>query len=610
MAKKYIVRSFNPGKKDHNKINPLINLSQLGIKSTSSILKTSLSLGASETNENGLEDQYLPYGDELYGTKFNKYRDITTQQSQSYAFFDLSYNARRTFLRQFAQSNEINFILDTITNEAIVNDENGKFAALDLDRLKLNINKNYRGSAKSNTNADILIRDCKIAYDHIYSCFGWDQNNNGWNYFKKFLIDGYLAFEIIFDNALKPTTIISFKEIDPVTLEPEIRILDGKEIQVWYQYKGDAQREHIIPDANLIYISWTSMNFSKTSRISYLEGLTRSYNMLRQLENSHLIWNILNAQRRMKITVPVGAMTDSKAQQRVSELIADYNEEITIDDASGEVVINGEPKFNMQKTYVFAQRDGNSANIEEIGSEGYDMNTTESLQYFWKRFILETQVPANRFTLNISSPASNQLNVDASVTREEYAFSRFIQRIQTIYKEILLKPLWVQICLRHPELQYIDYLKQSLGVKYNEENLFTLTKRRALVESGANTVSALYQIHDINDKPIFAVDYLVKEFLGLTDNDIEINNKYKEAEILKQIETAKLIKKHTEAAQNLQQVPEGEGPSDMSGGFGGADMGAFGGNADTGGFGGADTGGDEGAFSGDSTDTGGDTGAF
>jgi hypothetical protein len=26
-----------------------------------------------------------------------------------------------------------------------------------------------------------------------------------------------------------------------------------------------------------------------------LEGLTRSYNMLRQLENSHLIWNIQNS---------------------------------------------------------------------------------------------------------------------------------------------------------------------------------------------------------------------------------------------------------------------------------------------------------------------------
>jgi hypothetical protein len=43
----------------------------------------------------------------------------------------------------------------------------------------------------------------------------------------------------------------------------------------------------------------------------------------------------------MKITVPVGGVSESKARQRVSEMIADYNEEVTIDDTSGEVVING-----------------------------------------------------------------------------------------------------------------------------------------------------------------------------------------------------------------------------------------------------------------------------
>lgn len=79
-----------------------------------------------------------------YESQFNYYRDITRNQSYSYAFFNLSYVERRNYLRQFAQSNEIVFILDTISNEAIVNDGNGYFAHLDMDRLKLNINKDYK----------------------------------------------------------------------------------------------------------------------------------------------------------------------------------------------------------------------------------------------------------------------------------------------------------------------------------------------------------------------------------------------------------------------------------------------------------------------------------
>ena len=53
MAKKYIIRSFKPGsKKEHNKVNALINLSALGLNTQQSILKNSLSVGASENMMN------------------------------------------------------------------------------------------------------------------------------------------------------------------------------------------------------------------------------------------------------------------------------------------------------------------------------------------------------------------------------------------------------------------------------------------------------------------------------------------------------------------------------------------------------------------------------
>ena len=41
MAKKYIIRSFNPGRREHNKINPLVNLSSLGITTTENIISSS-----------------------------------------------------------------------------------------------------------------------------------------------------------------------------------------------------------------------------------------------------------------------------------------------------------------------------------------------------------------------------------------------------------------------------------------------------------------------------------------------------------------------------------------------------------------------------------------
>lgn len=172
--------------------------------------------------------------------------------------------------------------------------------------------------------------------------------------------------------------------------------------------------------------------------------------------------------------------------------------------------------------------------------------------------------------MNISQAPNNALVGDANVTREEYAFSRFIQRVQNAFKEILLKPLLVQICFMHPEFSYTDILKQGLGIEYNEENVFALAKKRAAITEGANTVSTLLGLQGPDGKPYFALDFLVKEYLGLSDQDIETNQKYKEGEILKQIELAKLMKKQqADVAANAPQQPGG----DMGGGM---DMGGSG----------------------------------
>ena len=37
-------------------------------------------------------------------------------------------------------------------------------------------------------------------------------------------------------------------------------------------------------------------------------------------------------------------------EERINEIIADYAEEVTFDDAGGQMLVNGEPKFNFQKT--------------------------------------------------------------------------------------------------------------------------------------------------------------------------------------------------------------------------------------------------------------------
>lgn len=597
MAKKYIVRKFNPGKEDHNKINTLINLSALSLNSAQSIVKTSLALGASETGNTLTADTLYPFdGTNNPDNPFAKYKDITKNTTSSYAYFDLSYAQRRDQLRLFSQQQTISFVLDTIADETIILDENNYFAQLDLDLLKLKLNANYKGP--NGETADTLIKNCQKAYKTVYSKFGWDKSNDAWNYFKKFLIEGYLAFEIVVDNLMHPTTIMGMRELDPVTLEPDIEIdpETGKEIKIWYQYRDDANLERKIPDSNIIYISWSSGMYGENTRVSYLEGLIRSYTMLTQLETSRMIWNIMNAQKRVKVSVPVGGISVDKARARVNEVKAEWNEETTVDEISGEVVVNGNPKFSFTKTYFFPKRENGEMTIEELPSEGYDLSSIDPLKYFWRRFILETKVPANRFMIDPAAEGAHPLGGDdASITREEYAFNRFINRIRTIYREILLKPLWIQICLMMPELANSELLKQFLGIIYTEENAFVEAKERTSLKQGADIIATLSQLQLSENKPFFSMKFLIQKYLGMSDEDFALNEKYKQGEIIERLEQAKTIKQHKEMGQQVGEQ-EGEGaPGDMD--FGGGESGG-------GDFGGGDFGASDDVFSGGDTGMG------
>ena len=62
--------------------------------------------------------------------------------------------------------------------------------------------------------------------DRIYHYFGFNSDQSAWYFFRKFLIDGYLAFEIIYSPDQKE--VIGFKELDPITLIPGYNHDDGK----------------------------------------------------------------------------------------------------------------------------------------------------------------------------------------------------------------------------------------------------------------------------------------------------------------------------------------------------------------------------------------------
>jgi len=554
-------------------------MSVMGMKTDQNIIKQSKGMGIAEAQEDSM------YG--LYG-QHQLYSGADINQKEFIAFFDKEYATRRDFLRRFAMNGEIEHVLEVIADETIIQDDANFFAYPNTRKLK---------SVLKAEKAKEIVDDLNEAYKKVYYAFGFNQGHDGWHYTKKFLIDGFLAFEIIYDGeeSADAKNILGFKELDPITLEPEIRKdEEGNEFRVWIQFRGDAEKQRELVDGNVIYISWARGQF--ISRLSYVERLVRAFNMLRTMENSRIIWNVINAQQRMKIVVPIGTQSEVKARTRLSELRGMYKEDITIDYHSGEVTINGTPNFSFAKQYIIPSKEGQETVIDSIQPAGYDLSGTMALDYFWKRFIIETKIPKDRFSSSGGDEGggggSNWTTGGDGIAREEIRFGYFINRIRSIIQEMLMKPTWIQFCLKHPVFMKDKSLRGAISLEFVEENLFTEAKKRSIDSAGAEMVNNLMGVHqpEVNnegeitpDGMYFDPKFLVEKYMNYTDEDLKLNEKYKKERREQLTRIADAIKRMN-ATKGTGD--EGTNNGDMSGGS--MD---FGGGGDMSGGGGMDLGG-------------------
>ena len=284
--------------------------------------------------------------------------------------------------------------------------------------------------------------------------------------------------------------------------------------------------------------------------------------------------NIQNAQKRIKIVVPVGTESDQIAKSRLRKLEAYYKEDIVIDNMSGEITVNGQPKFSFAKTMVFPSKEGTTTEISEIGIEGHDMNSTEQLKWFWQRFMVESKLPKDRFNMFFDGNEMSAIPDNSNMTREEYRFSLFINQIRDIFQEIVVKPTWLQFSLHNPDFAGNDVIKNALGLEFVEENIFKLAKENSILQISTQIITNLSGLQGSDGKPVFPMRYLCQKYLNINDDEWKLIDKMR--------------KQEEQEAQ--QSAAGGQMPGQDTGfgtgsafGFGGGESGGFGGGEEVGG---------------------------
>lgn len=428
-----------------------------------------------------------------------KMADITSSKSST-PYHDKSYFDRLQELRQFAMNNEIENMLNIIADESIVYDEENFFCYPEYDKILGYLKKEEREEIRE---------ELEDAFRQVYAA--WNFNNvSAWHYFYQWLIDGYLAFEIIYDAAYK--NIIGFQYIEPWSLDEAIfTTKSGKLQRGWVQYPDSPKDRRELPDEKVIIISYKKKGV--TGRDSYAERLVRPFNLLRNIEHAMVIWRIMNSSFRMKFVVPVGTRAKQDFEQTIGQVLALYKEEIQLDSESGDVTVNGVPGMQFYKNYIIPSKQGEQTVIEPVAGQGPDMGDPNTVKYFETKLIRASQIPSGRFNTDLQP--TFVLGAEG-ISREEQAFSKFILRLRSEFQEIMVKPLKIQFFLKHPEFINDMIFSTNMGIRFNKDNLFEEMKRIDVANKQFTLVNSLRSYLDNDDKPFFSPEFLVKELMKST----------------------------------------------------------------------------------------------
>lgn len=491
----------------------LSNLSRMGMTYEEDVVKNMRAIPA--------DKNLIPKNDQLINQDlFNQLSSSwKVKSNQDKSFFEKDFPKKRESLRKLALQPELEDILDTMTNEAIVYDTDlTYFAEPFIEQQELS---DFKKDVQSKI-TDVMNK----SFRRFYKMLNWKYN--AWDDFKRWLIEGNLAWEIVWDSLENPKEIIGIIPIDAATLT---RKFENNKFY-WIQFKGMQGKERKLLDSQIIYLAYQETNC--ISRISYLERLIRPFNIYRIIEQAQLIWTITNSSYKMKFTIPVKNMNKTMGMQTISQAMQKYKEDIKFIGDSGELTINGQVNMPFNKEYWMPEGDSGTPNIEVLGGDGPELNDNDQLKYFKNQLYKCSKIPLNRFD---QDSGETWFGTDAtSVARTEIDFARFVTRLRNQFAHVIIKPIQLQLAISIPELQNNRQFLDSISLQYKSYNLFEEMMEQELatkrVEFIQNMKESMVDMDvEGNEIKFFSSKFLVQKYLKLSDADIKLNEKLKQEEI-------------------------------------------------------------------------------
>ena len=445
---------------------------------------------------------------------------------------------------------EIDNAVDEIVNAAIVQGTDKKAVKIDLKEVPIP--------------ESIKIKIYK-EFDRVLHLL--DFSGKSYEIFRRWYIDSRMFYNIVIDKDQPTDGIKEIVPIDPLKIKKVRKINKEtnkvgmqtvsliKDIEEYYLYTNTEKDTYMMTGPSGLHLSMDSVVYCpsgivdlNTKRVlGYLHKAIRPLNMLRQLEDSLLVYRVARAPERRVFYVDVGQMPKQKAEQYMRDMMSRFRNRIIYNQATGEVR-DERNHLSILEDYWLPRREGSRGTEITTLPGGNAMSQIEDVDYFKKKLYSSLNVPLSRL---MADQSGFNMGRSVEITREEVKFYKFVERLRHQFSKIFLDFLRVQLILKGVMTEEDWHtLKSDIKFVFNTDNYFWDLKEAEIL---GERMKMLSFVEPYAGK-YFSNEYIRRVILRQTEEEIKVMDEQM-AEDRQKLEAQQLA---LMAQQQIENQPEGE----------------------------------------------------
>ena len=396
--------------------------------------------------------------------------------------------------REISLQPELEMAIDDIVNEAIDTDAD-VVVSINTDKVP------YSDNVKNKIREE---------FDNVLDLLNFQ--NEAYELFKRWYVDGRIYYHIIIDEKNPREGIKELRYLDPrkirkvreVRKQPKGPIVVQSTKREYYVYNdrsflpgggnaGVAQDNNAtgglrISTDSILHVTSGLMDKNNQMVYSYIQKAIKPLNQLRTLEDATVIYRISRAPERRIFYIDVGNLPKAKAEQYLRDMMVKHKNRLVYDAATGEV--RDDRKYmTMLEDYWLPRREGNKGTEITTLPAGQNLGEMADVQYFQRKLYQSLNVPVSRLE---SSSSGFNIGRSAEISRDEVKFTKFVGRLRRRFSHIFMKVLEKQLVLKGIVAE-VDWpeLSNKINFDFEIDNHFEEFKNAEVLQNRIQTLNQI-----------------------------------------------------------------------------------------------------------------------